>query len=148
MLSSVWDSSYIVPVVALMIPIAAIITGGVSQYQRRRLQSEERLAAIARGIPLPPEPVGDPDSNGADPFRRVRSHRTGAIVLISVGVGLAIFGFLLARIVEDRDVLIVAAAAIIPFTLGVGFFIDYRIRNHELNRSAAQSSSTALPPRP
>jgi hypothetical protein len=37
-------------------------------------------------------------------------------------------------IVQDRDVLTVAAAGLIPLAIGIGFFIDYNLQKRELSR--------------
>ncbi len=139
MFSSMWNSPSIVPVVAMTIPIVAIVSGMILKYQRRRLQSEERLAAIAHGLPLPPEPASEEDAAQADPRRHANGHRTTAIILLAVSVAMMVFSVALSWIVGERDVLVIAAAAVFPLLLGVGFFIDYRLRINELNRIEAET---------
>lgn len=129
---SMWDSPFIVPVATFAMVLGIVIAGQVAQYQKRRLQSEERLAAIARGLPLPPEPQPDPISAESAQRNRIRNSRTTAIILICASLGTAIFAFLLVWILQERDILTLAALSVIPFTLGIGFFIDYRIQTSEL----------------
>ena len=141
MIFSMWDSPFIVPVVAMTIPIVVVVSSQISKYQRRRLQSEERLAAIAHGLPLPPEPAGDEETRIVDPRRQAYAQRTTAIILLAVSLAMVAFSVALSWIVGERDVLVIAAAALFPLLLGVGFFIDYRLRIGELNRIEAGSAS-------
>ena len=142
-LISMWASPFIVPVACFAMVLGIIVAAQVSQYQKRRLQSEERLAAIARGLPLPPEPLPEPVNY--DPRSRARGLRTAAIVLISISLGTAFFAFLLVWILQEHDVLTLAALSVVPLTLGIGFFIDYRLQIRELEYPSAESSSITPP---
>jgi hypothetical protein len=54
-----WASSpFIIPVAAFAMVLGIVIVNTISGYNTRRLQSEERLAAIAKGLPIP-EPSPD-----------------------------------------------------------------------------------------
>jgi hypothetical protein len=64
----------------------------------------------------------------------VGNARRAGIVLVSVGLGIIAFGLLLTWIVNERDVLTVAAAGVIPLAIGVGFMIDYQLQKRELSR--------------
>ncbi len=111
--------------------LGIVVVANISNYHNRRLKSEERLAAIAKGLPLPPDPETDlvPGRPAyADRPQNVRGLRTGGIVCISVGVGLGLFSFFLAWIVQEHDVLAVGAAGLIPLAIGVGLLIDYGLR--------------------
>jgi hypothetical protein len=59
------------------------------------------------------------------------------MVLISVGIGLILFGIVLTAIERDREVFTVAAAGLIPLAIGVGFFVDYKLQREELERYGA-----------
>jgi hypothetical protein len=133
-----WSSSpFIVPVAAFAMVLGIVIVANISNYHTRKLKSEERMAAIAKGIPLPPEPQIDLTTLGQierassqeDAVRRARGLRTGGIVLVSIGVGLSVFGWLLAWIVQQHDVLVVSAAGLIPLAIGIGLLVDYAFRN-------------------
>src|SRR5881409_2469447 len=77
------------------VPLGALYT----YYRVRKLRSEERLAAIARGVDIPMEP----ELNQA-----ARSRRSG-ILLVSAALGyIATFG-LIAGIQADRDIWTIAA---------------------------------------
>ncbi|HEX5233936.1 MAG TPA: DUF6249 domain-containing protein [Silvibacterium sp.] len=130
-------SPFIVPVAAFAMVLGIVIVANISNYHNRRLKSEERMAAIAKGIPLPP----DPENNLADLVdvagrasvmggtHRARGLRSGGVVLISIGVGLGLFSLCLSWIIQEHDALVVGAAGIIPLAIGVGLLVDYALRN-------------------
>jgi hypothetical protein len=64
----------------------------------------------------------------------MRGSRTTALVLIGVGLGMALFGGMLAAIEHDREVLVVAAVSVIPLAIGIAFFVDYRLQKAEIER--------------
>jgi Domain of unknown function (DUF6249) len=128
-------SPFVVPVAAFAMVLGIIIVNTISGYHTRRLQSEERLAAIAKGIPIPdptPEPIPVVDQH-----RRARGLRTGGIVCTSVGIGLAVFGFALTWIVGEHDVLAVSASGIIPLAVGIGLLVDYAFQKRDLEQQQA-----------
>jgi len=90
------------------IPMAALYT----YYRVRKLRTEERLAAIARGATVPMEP---------ELSQAARSRRSG-ILLTSAGVGYMIAFALVAR--AEPDAWVAAAFGVIPLAIGVGFFVD------------------------
>jgi hypothetical protein len=93
-------------------------------YRIRRLKTEERLAAIARGIAVPfetelPQPA--------------RSRRSG-ILLVCGGLGYSLTFGLLS--LTERDALLAAAFGIIPVAIGIGYFIDATLVRRELHPSS------------
>ena len=103
------------------VPLGALYT----YYRVRRLRSEERLAAIARGVDIPMEP----ELNQA-----ARSRRAG-ILLVSGALGyIATFG-LIASIQADRDIWTAAALGIIPLAVGVGYFVDWSMIRRDSHAS-------------
>jgi hypothetical protein len=90
------------------IPMAAMYTF----YRVRKLRSEERLAAIARGVDVP---MAAELSEGA------RSRRSG-ILLVSGAVGYLGTFSLIAR--SEPDAWVAAAFGIIPLAVGLGYFVD------------------------
>jgi hydrogenase-4 membrane subunit HyfE len=128
------NSPFIVPVAVFAMVLGIVIVNSISMYHTRRLQSEERLAAIAKGLPIPePSPESIPV---VDQHRRARGLRTGGIVCVSVGIGLALFGFALTWIVGDHDVLAVSASGIIPLAVGIGLIVDYAFQKRDLAQQA------------
>lgn len=129
-----WSASpFVVPVAAFAMVLGIIIVANISNYHNRKLRSEERLAAIAKGIPLPPdpepEPYPPPSAYAPNSAYRARGRRTGGIVLVSTGIGLSIFGIILAWILQEHDVLVVAAAGLIPLAVGIGLLVDCALHN-------------------
>jgi hypothetical protein len=104
------------------VPLGALYT----YYRVRKLRSEERLAAIARGVDIPMEP----ELNQA-----ARSRRAG-ILLVSGALGyIATFG-LIASIQADRDIWTAAAFGIIPLAVGVGYFVDWSMIRRDSHASS------------
>ena len=93
---------------ALGIPIAAMYTF----YRVRRLHTDERIAAMARGVAVPMEP---------ELSQVARSRRSG-ILLTALAIGYIVTFSLIARF--EHDAWIASYFGIIPLALGVGFFID------------------------
>lgn len=81
-------------------------------YRVRKLRTEERLAAIQRGVAVPMEP---------DLSEAARSRRSG-ILLVAGAIGYMITFTLIARV--EPDAWIAASFGAIPFTLGLGYFLD------------------------
>jgi hypothetical protein len=132
-------SPFIVPVAGCLVGVVAIIAGIWLEGHKRRMKSEERLAMLARGVPLAEIEkmlgAGDEDKPPVrDPLRSLGNARRAGIVLVSVGAGLILFGLVLTAILQVREVLAVAAAGLIPLAIGVGFFIDYTLQKRELSR--------------
>ncbi|HKS72214.1 MAG TPA: DUF6249 domain-containing protein [Terriglobales bacterium] len=93
---------------SLGIPLAALYT----YYSVRKLRTEERLAAIARGVNVPMQP---------DLSEAGRSRRSG-ILLTAGAIGYIVTFALIAR--AEPDAWAAAAFGAIPLALGLGFFLD------------------------
>jgi hypothetical protein len=144
-------SPFVVPVAGCLVGIVAIISGIWLDAQKRRLKSEERMAMLARGVPLAEieKMLGAGNEEKPlvkDPLRSLGNARRAGIVLVSVGAGLILFFLVLTEILHVREVLSGAAAGLIPLAIGVGFFIDYNLQKRELSRFGlevgAESGST------
>lgn len=125
------NSPFVIPVAVFAMVLGIVIVANIHNYHVRKLKSEERMAAIAKGLPLPPDLDAIDRANsdpGAGAATTARGLRTGGIVCISVGVGVALFSFFLTWIVQEHDVLAVAAAGLIPLAVGVGLLVDYALR--------------------
>jgi hypothetical protein len=99
------------------IPLAAMYTF----YQVRKLRTDERLAAIARGVNVPMQP---------ELSEAGRSRRSG-ILLVAGAMGYMITFALIARM--EPDAWVAAAFGIIPLSVGLGFFIDSTLIRRDLN---------------
>jgi hypothetical protein len=69
-------------------------------YRVRKLRTDERLAAMQRGVNVPME----------------------CILLIAGAIGYMLTFSIIARV--EPDALMAAAFGAIPFTLGLGYFLD------------------------
>ena len=106
-------------VMALGIPIAALYTF----YRVRKLRTEERIAALARGVNVPMEP---------ELSQVARSRRSG-ILLTAAAVGWIVTFSLIGRF--EHEAWIAGYFGVIPLALGVGFFIDAFLVRRDLRTS-------------
>jgi hypothetical protein len=103
------------------VPLGVLYT----YYRVRKLRSEERLAAIARGVDIPQEP---------ELSQAARSRRSG-ILLITGALGCIVTFGLIAGIQVDRDFWSAAAFGIIPLAVGIGYFLDFTLIRRDLRAS-------------
>jgi uncharacterized protein DUF6249 len=96
-------------VMALGIPMAAMYTF----FRVRKLRSDERMAALARGVDVPMQ---------ADLSESARSRRSG-ILLVAGALGYIATFALIGRV--EPDATIAATFGIIPLAVGIGFFVDH-----------------------
>ena len=97
-------------VLFLAVPLVAI--GMYTFYRVRKLRTEERLAAMQRGLSIPMEP---------ELSEAAKSRRYG-ILLVAAAIGYMMAFTIVAR--YEPDAMIAAAFGAIPFTLGLGYFLD------------------------
>jgi hypothetical protein len=132
------SSPFIVPVAGCAVGAIAIVSGIWFEAQQRRNKAEQRMAMIARGVPIAEiEKLlgsGDEEKRVRDPLRSLANARRAGIVLVSLGVGLVLFFAALSVVVHVREVLAGAAAGLIPLAIGIGFFVDYHLQKRELSR--------------
>ena len=93
------------------IPMAAMYTF----FRVRQLRSEERLAAIARGVDVPMQP---------ELSEAARSRRSG-ILLVAGALGYIATFTLIGRM--EPDAMIAATFGVIPLAIGLGFFVDHAL---------------------
>ncbi len=101
------------------IPIAAMYT----YYRVRKLRTDERLAALARGVDVPMQP---------ELSEAARSRRAG-ILLVTGALGYMISFALIARV--ELHAWVAAAFGVIPLTVGLGFFLDSALIRRDLRAS-------------
>jgi Zn-dependent membrane protease YugP len=102
-------------IMSLGIPMAAMYTF----FRVRQLRTEERLAAITRGVNVPMQ---------AELSESARSRRAG--ILLTAGALGYIATFVLIGRVEP-DALIAATFGVIPLAIGIGFFVDHALINRD-----------------
>jgi len=112
-----------------------------AKYKVRKLQSQERLAAIEKGLPLPPD---DPRAVEAlrppNPARRIGYLRTSGIICLAVGIGVMLFFMAVTHITQNRMVLCGAATGLIPLAIGAGLLLDARMQAKALKETQAASA--------
>jgi len=108
-------------VMALGIPISIVLM--YTFYRVRKLRTEERLAAMQRGVSIPME---------ADLSESARSRRAG-ILLVAGSVGYMLAFSIIARV--EPDAMMAGAFGAIPFALGLGYFLDSALIRHDAKAS-------------
>ena len=98
--------------VVMIFGMPVSILGMYTFYRVRKLRTEERLAAMQRGVSVPMEP---------ELSESAHSRRHG-ILLTAGSIGYMLAFSIVAR--YEPDAMIAAAFGAIPFTLGVGYFLD------------------------
>lgn len=98
--------------VIMIFGMPTAVLGMYTYYRVRKLRTEERMAAISRGVAVPMEP---------ELAESARSRRSG-ILLIAAAIGYTITFSLIARL--EPEAWVAASFGAIPFTLGLGFFLD------------------------
>jgi len=98
--------------VVMLFSLPMVAVGMYTFYRVRKLRTEERLAAMQRGVSIPMEP---------ELSESARSRRAG-ILLTAGAVGYMMAFTMVARF--EPDALMAAAFGAIPFTLGLGYFLD------------------------
>lgn len=132
-------SPFVVPLGAFAVAIVAIVAGIWSDIHNKRIRADQRMAMIARGMPIAEiekllGKSSDPDRAPKDPLRSLSNARRAGIVLVSTGVGIIAFFLVLTAIIQVHQVLAGAAAGLIPLAIGIGFFVDYNLQKRELSR--------------
>ncbi len=103
------------------VPLAAMYT----YYRVRKLRTEERLAAIARGANVAMEP---------DLSEAARSRRWG-ILLAATSLGYVAMMAMIGRL--EPDAWKGAAVGLVPLAAGLGFLLDFALIRRDL-KSAHQ----------
>ncbi len=143
-----FDSPFVVPVAGCVMILGLGVAGIYSEMRSKELRSQERIAMLQRGVPLADiermmtKGIAD-EKTVRDPLRSLAIARRTAMVLLSIGVGLMIFGVLLDVILHERDTLVVSAAGVISLCVGIGFLVDYIMQKRELSRFGMEVDSEA-----
>lgn len=134
----IFNTPFIIPVAGCAVGIVAIVSGVWFEAQQRRNKAEQRMAMIARGMPVSEIErllgAGEDEKRTKDPLRSLGLARRIGIILVSTGIGLSLFFIALAAILQKREILTGAAIGLIPLAIGIGFFVDYHLQKRELSR--------------
>jgi hypothetical protein len=142
LLTNAWDSPFIVPVAGCFMIAVIVIASTAAASRKREIESQERLAAIAKGLPVPPTQA-ELDASRSMPVgsatRRYANIRLAGLILVSSGLGLMLMCALISAIVRVPEVLCGSAAGLIPLGIGIGMLLDARIQKRD------QEATTAPP---
>ena len=105
---------------ALGIPMAAMYTF----YRVRKLRTDERMSALARGVEVPMQPE----------LSQVAQSRRFGILLTAGAIGFMIAFAIIGKL-ADHDAWIAASFGVIPLALGVGYFVDAFLVRRDLRAS-------------
>ena len=98
--------------IVMVFGMPTAILGMYTFYRVRKLRTEERLAAMQKGLTVPIEP---------ELSEAAHSRRAG-ILLIAGAVSYMMTFTIIARI--EPDALMAAAFGAIPFAVGLGYLLD------------------------
>ena len=98
--------------VIMFLGMPTAILAMYTYYRVRKLRTEERLAAMQRGVAVPMEPE----------LSESASSRRAGILLVAGAVGYMMAFSILAR--YEPDAMMAGAFGAIPFALGLGYFLD------------------------
>lgn len=116
----------LIGLVAVILGMGIPLGGMYTYYRVRKLRSEERMAAIARGVAIPVEP----ELNQA-----ARSRRAG-ILLIAGAIGFMLTFGLIARVTGETDTWVVSSFGFIPLAVGIGYFVDWALLRRDAHASS------------
>lgn len=136
---SAFDSPFIVPVAGCAMILGLGAAAIYSEMRNKELRSQERIAMLNRGVPLADiermiVSFSDDEKKVRDPLRSLSIARRTAVVLLSIGVGLVIFGIMLEAILHVRETLVVCGVGVVNVCIGIGFLVDYTMQKRELSR--------------
>lgn len=109
--------------VVMFFALPVAVVGLYTFYRVRKLRTDERLAAMQRGVNISMEP---------ELSEQAKSRRYG-ILLVAGAVGYMMAFSIVAR--YEPDAMIAAAFGAIPFTLGLGYFLDSALIRRDAHTS-------------
>jgi hypothetical protein len=97
--------------------------------QRRRMAHAERLAALEKGVPIPPE-SGTNGSSHRPPTTR-EGYLLRGLIWSAIGLGIVVAGatvaYFTAPYSDRQDALTIACLGFIPFALGLAYLLYARL---------------------
>ncbi len=134
---AVGDAVLLIPIIAIImsltIPIVAIVTEFAKRRKFYELHHKERLAAIEKGVELPPLP---PEFVGAGPKGRPRYLLRG-LVWFFVGLGILIALSGISRPGAEKSWLL----GFIPTGVGLAYLIYYFVEGKRVEEETANLES-------
>ncbi len=115
----------LIGLVAVVLTCGIPLAGLYTYYRVRKLRTEERMAAIARGATVPMEP---------ELSQFARSRRSG-ILLVSAGLGFFLMFASIARFANEPETMVAASFGILPLVVGLGYFVDATLIHRDMKAS-------------
>ena len=109
--------------VIMLFGMPVALLGMYTFYRVRKLRTEERLAAMQRGVSVPMEPE----------LSQTAHSRLAGILLIAGAVGYMLAFSIIARV--EPDALMAGAFGAIPFSLGLGYLLDSTLIRRDVRAS-------------
>jgi hypothetical protein len=109
---------------AVVLAFAVPLAGIYAWYRVRKLRTEERLAAIAKGVSVPIAEELPPHARS----------RKAAILLIAGGLGYTLTFMWLGKF--ESDAMQAAVFGVIPISIGIGYLIDSVLVRREIGPAA------------
>ena len=137
---------FLVPIVAIMAGVAFAITrvlvGHRQRLQRTELRHKERMAAIEKGLELPPDPPESDPLTSAERFAAVDGPRLLRQGLVLIAIGVAATAGMMQLPGGDVPYLF----WLVPAAIGMAYLLSYFIqRRHQQPRA---DGAAAAGPRP
>jgi hypothetical protein len=101
----------------ILVPLAALFV----VFFIHLLRNRERMLAIEKGVALPVVPQ--------DPAAGARNLRKSGIILIALGLGLFVL-----LVVAAEEVRVGIGVGAVPFLLGLGLLLEYRLLLRDLKK--------------
>lgn len=118
------EIGFLIPIVIVALPfiftLVIILIKGVENKNKVKYKADLYAKALEKGEKLPEHIFDD--------SKKKTSALEPGIILISIGIGLAIF---LGVALDSQEKLRGAMIGVIPFSLGVGFLIIYFVSNNK-----------------
>ena len=146
------SSPFIVPVAGCLMILGIVAVTSWSSSRTREMESQERLAAIAKGLVPPPTAAELALTRGprasTNAVRRRANIRLAGIILVSSAVAIALFFTILWAVIGVREILSGVACALIPLGIGAGLLIDARIQSREIDDANLAADAATSQPHP
>jgi hypothetical protein len=113
-------------VIWLIFPLAVMAAVVLMQWFR----TQERLRLIEKGVPIAELPPIWPSRRRLSPEEIITNFRVAGIVCTGVGLGLLVLFTALAETIPVFPKGVIAVSAV-PFFIGLGLLIEYRIRRSD-----------------
>ena len=115
--------------VFLVFGAGLIVVWQWAAIQRRRMAHAERLAALEKGVPLPPESGTNGSSHRPPPTRE--GYLLRGLIWSAIGLGMVATGAtavcFIASGSDRQDALTIACLGFIPFALGLAYLLYARL---------------------